>query len=136
MAAVAGSDLILMVLRWMHFFFGIVWIGHLYYFNFTQTPFFAETDAATKSGAIQKLVPRALWWFRWGAMGTMATGVIIYAKMGHDLGPVHDRVLRGARQEGSGEQGSLRGIPACRTRRGRAGCQSEMHNDHSARVPG
>jgi uncharacterized membrane protein len=65
------------ILRWMHFFFGIVWIGLLYYFNFVQGSFFAETDASTKSNAIQKLVPRALWWFRWGAMFTMASGVLI-----------------------------------------------------------
>lgn len=72
--ALFNSDGILFLLRWLHFFFGILWIGHLYYFNFTQGPFFAETDAATKSGAIQKLVPRALWWFRWGAMFTIVTG--------------------------------------------------------------
>ena len=63
--------------RFFHVFFGIIWIGLLYYFNFVQTPFFAETDAATKSGAIQKLVPRALWWFRWGAMYTWITGLAL-----------------------------------------------------------
>jgi uncharacterized membrane protein len=63
--------------RYLHVFFGIIWIGHLYYFNFVQTPFFAETDANTKSGAIQKLVPRALWWFRWGAMFTFITGLLL-----------------------------------------------------------
>ena len=64
----------LFLLRWFHIFFGVIWIGHLYYFNFVQGSFFAETDASTKSNAIQKLVPRALWWFRWGAMWTMVTG--------------------------------------------------------------
>jgi uncharacterized membrane protein len=73
----------LYLLRWLHYIFGIIWIGHLYYFNFTQGPFFAETDATTKSGAIQKLVPRALWWFRWGAMGTFVTGLIILMTKGH-----------------------------------------------------
>lgn len=66
---------VLFLLRWMHVFFGVVWIGHLYYFNFVQGAFFAETDANTKSNAIQKLVPRALWWFRWGAMWTLVTGL-------------------------------------------------------------
>lgn len=65
--------------RYLHVFFGIIWIGHLYYFNFVQTPFFAETDNNTKSGAIQKLVPRALWWFRWGAMFTFITGLLLMA---------------------------------------------------------
>src|SRR6266446_3350035 len=67
-------ELTYIVLRWLHFLFGITWIGLLYYFNFVQTPFFAETEAPVRSGAIQKLVPRALWWFRWGAMGTVIFG--------------------------------------------------------------
>src|SRR5258708_23277939 len=69
-------DAFLMLLRWLHFLFGITWIGLLYYFNLVQTPFFGETDPAVRSGAIQKLVPRALWWFRWGAMGTVIFGLL------------------------------------------------------------
>lgn len=71
-------ELWLFLLRWIHFLAGITWIGLLYYFNFVQTPFFAETDPAVRSGAIQKLVPRALWWFRWGAMVTFLAGLLIY----------------------------------------------------------
>ena len=71
------GNLGLMILRWLHFLFGITWIGLLYYFNFVQGPLFAETDANTKSAATQKLVPRALWWFRWGAMGTFVVGLLI-----------------------------------------------------------
>jgi len=67
---------VLMLLRWLHFLFGITWIGLLYYFNLVQTPFFGETEPAVRSGAIQKLVPRALWWFRWGAMGTVIFGLL------------------------------------------------------------
>jgi uncharacterized membrane protein len=81
--ALFSLDGLLFLLRWLHFFFGIIWIGHLYYFNFTQGPFFNETDAATKSNAIQKLVPRALWWFRWGAMYTLVTGLLILMIRGH-----------------------------------------------------
>jgi uncharacterized membrane protein len=73
----------LFVLRWLHLFFGVTWIGHLYYFNFVQGAFFNETDAATKSNAIQKLVPRALWWFRWGAMWTFVTGFLYLMAYGH-----------------------------------------------------
>jgi len=65
-------------LRWIHFLAGITWIGILYYFNFVQTPFFAETEAPVRTGAIIKLVPRALWWFRWGAMFTFLAGILIY----------------------------------------------------------
>ena len=68
----------LFMLRWLHFLAGITWIGILYYFNFVQTPFFAETEATVRTGAIQKLVPRALWWFRWGAMFTFLAGIAIY----------------------------------------------------------
>lgn len=66
-------------LRWFHYFFGITWIGLLFYFNFVQTPFMGEatTDAATKSGLTRGLVPRALWWFRWAAMFTFLTGLTI-----------------------------------------------------------
>jgi uncharacterized membrane protein len=65
------------ILRWIHFMAGITWIGLLYYFNFVQVPFFAETEAPVRTGAIIKLVPRALWWFRWGAMFTFLSGAII-----------------------------------------------------------
>ncbi len=73
----AGAEFLL---RWLHFLAGITWIGLLYYFNFVQGPFFAEADAATKSNATQKLVPRALWWFRWSAMLTFLSGATIIAK--------------------------------------------------------
>ena len=68
---------LLFLLRWIHFLSGVVWIGLLYYFNFVQVPFFAETDPAVRSGAIQKLVPRALLWFRMGAAMTMLSGILI-----------------------------------------------------------
>lgn len=71
-----------MLLRWGHFMAGITWIGLLYYFNFVQTEYFKEADPASKSDAIQKLVPKALWWFRWGAMFTLVTGLGIFALRG------------------------------------------------------
>lgn len=72
-------------LRWMHYFFGVTWIGLLYYFNFVQTPFMGEatTDAPTKSSLIRGLVPRALAWFRWAAMFTFLTGLTILMIRGH-----------------------------------------------------
>jgi uncharacterized membrane protein len=75
--ALASSEGWLFLLRWIHFFSGVTWIGLLYYFNFVQTPFFAETEAPVRSGAIQKLVPRALWWFRYGALFTFLSGALI-----------------------------------------------------------
>jgi len=85
--AILSMDGVLFLLRWMHFLFGVTWIGLLYYFNFVQGPFFAETDASTKSGAIQKLVPRALLWFRWSALWTVVTGLLILSIRGHMAGP-------------------------------------------------
>ncbi len=63
--------------RWGHVLAGITWIGLLYYFNFVQTEYFKEAEDAHRSGAIQKLVPRALWWFRWGAMLTFLSGLVL-----------------------------------------------------------
>ncbi len=75
------------VLRWIHFLAGITWIGVLYYFNFIQTPFFgSELGGSAKSAMTRGLVPNALWWFRWGAMFTFATGwLIVGMKLGQPL---------------------------------------------------
>lgn len=63
------------LLKYLHIFFGMLWIGHLYYFNFTQGAAMAQIDAPGKSQVQQKLLPIALWWFRWGAMWTFVTGL-------------------------------------------------------------
>ena len=63
--------------RFGHMLFGVTWIGLLYYFNFVQTEYFKEAEPAARVDAFSKLAPRALWWFRWGAMGTFLTGVIL-----------------------------------------------------------
>ena len=63
--------------RWLHVIFGITWIGLLYYFNFIQGEYFKEAEAGAKADATKKLAPRALWWFRWGAMFTFITGVLL-----------------------------------------------------------
>lgn len=74
--------LVSFLFRFIHFFAGIVWIGILYYFNFVQTEYFKETDAAAKSSAISKLVPRALWWFRYGALFTFLSGLALAGYLG------------------------------------------------------
>jgi len=68
--------------RFIHFFAGVTWIGILYYFNFVQTEFFKETEASVKSAAISKLVPRALWWFRYGALVTFLSGLALAGFLG------------------------------------------------------
>lgn len=79
--------------RYVHVLAGIAWIGLLYYFNFVQTEYFKEADPAARTDAFIKLVPRALWWFRWAAMLTFLTGVIMLGSRG--LGISYD-ILVGA----------------------------------------
>ena len=78
------EELVNMLFRWGHILVGVTWIGLLYYFNFVQGEWFKETDASAKTAAIQKLVPRALWWFRWGAMFTFLAGGLTLLTKGMD----------------------------------------------------
>jgi uncharacterized membrane protein len=63
--------------RWGHILFGVAWIGLLYYFNFVQTEYVKEADDSAKADVMKKLAPRALWWFRWAALFTFLTGLIL-----------------------------------------------------------
>jgi uncharacterized membrane protein len=63
--------------RYGHVLTGITWIGLLYFFNFVQTPAFAEMSAEGRSEAQRKITWRALWWFRWAALLTFLFGVSI-----------------------------------------------------------
>ena len=71
--------------KWLHFIVGITWIGLLYYFNFVQTEYFKEADPDARVDAFTKLAPRALWWFRWGAMFTLLTGLVMLGLRGAGL---------------------------------------------------
>lgn len=78
------------LVRWVHIVAGVVWIGLLYYFNFVQVPALAAA-AADKGGpggaGISKYVaPRALLWFRWGAVVTWVSGAAYLAHVGWFLG--------------------------------------------------
>lgn len=67
-----------LLMRWLHVISGITWIGHLYFFNFVNVPLQAVLDDTAKKAVNPKLLPRALWWFRWGAMITFLTGLALY----------------------------------------------------------
>lgn len=67
-----------LIFRWLHVIAGIVWIGHLYFFNFVNVPFQGAIDDATKKAVNAKLMLRALWWFRWGAMTTFLAGLVLF----------------------------------------------------------
>jgi len=73
--ALLQGNALAFLFRWIHLLAGVAWIGLLWYFNFVQGEYFKEAEASSKSDAIRKLVPRALWWFRWGAMFTFISGV-------------------------------------------------------------
>ena len=65
------------IFRWLHVFFGIIWIGHLYFFNWVNGPLQAKLDGPTKKLVVPELMPRALYWFRWGAAYTWLTGFLL-----------------------------------------------------------
>lgn len=71
--------------RWGHGLFGITWIGLLYYFNFVQGEYFKEASQQALPDVKAKLATRALWWFRWGAMMTFITGVVLLGVLGATL---------------------------------------------------
>ena len=70
-------DGVTFIFRWLHIFVGILWIGHLYFFNFVNAQMTAKLDGATKAKVVPELMPRALYWFRWGAAWTWITGVVL-----------------------------------------------------------
>lgn len=63
--------------RWMHVVAGITWIGHLYFFNFVNSQVIPALDAETKRKVVPELLPRALYWFRWAALWTWVTGLML-----------------------------------------------------------
>ncbi len=70
-------DLLDVLFRALHILFGIAWIGLLYYFNFVQTEYFKVSEPSAKSDVVQKLVPNALWYFRYAALFTFLTGLYL-----------------------------------------------------------
>jgi uncharacterized membrane protein len=75
--ALLQGNALAFLFRWIHLLAGVAWIGLLWYFNFVQGEYFKEAEAAAKSNAIRKLVPRALWWFRWAALLTFLSGLAL-----------------------------------------------------------
>lgn len=66
-----------LIFRWAHVVAGIMWIGHLWFFNWVNGPFQGKIDAATKKTVNPELLPRALYWFRWGAAWTWIFGFLL-----------------------------------------------------------
>jgi len=70
-----GEQAALIVLRWIHLMAGITWLGLLYFFNLVNAPFLRELDAKQRNIVVPKLMPRALWWFRWSSVVTVLVGI-------------------------------------------------------------
>ena len=74
------------IFRWLHILSGVMWIGHLWYFNFTQAPTVPKIPMELRPAVTRFILPEALFWFRWGAMATIVTGLIL-GHMSGWLGP-------------------------------------------------
>src|ERR1035438_7944234 len=70
-----GAQTALIVLRWIHLVAGITWVGLLYFFVLVNVPFLGELDAKSRSIVVPRLMPRALWWFRWSSVVTVLVGI-------------------------------------------------------------
>src|SRR5580704_4342559 len=65
----------MIVLRSIHLVAGIMWVGLLYFFNLVNIPFLQELDPKSRGIVVPKLMPRALWWFRWSSVVTVLVGI-------------------------------------------------------------
>ena len=73
------------LIRWLHVLSGVMWIGLLWYFNFVQIPNMPKIPDEQKPAIGKVIAPAALWWFRWGAMATIVTGLILATLNGYVL---------------------------------------------------
>ncbi len=71
------------VLRWLHVMSGVMWIGLLWYFNFVQMPSMAKIPDEQKPAIGKVIAPAALFWFRWAALATLVTGVLVGGMNGY-----------------------------------------------------
>ncbi len=78
-----AGQTVLILLRWIHFVAGILWLGLLYFFMLVNTPFLQELNPEQRGTVVPKLMPRALWWFRWSSVVTVVAGL---AYWGHIVG--------------------------------------------------
>ena len=74
--------------RWLHVISGVMWIGLLWYFNFVQIPNMPNIPDEQKPAIGKVIAPSALWWFRWGAMATIVTGLILAWMNGYLVGAI------------------------------------------------
>jgi uncharacterized membrane protein len=71
------------LMRWLHVISGVMWIGLLWYFNFVQIPSMPKIPDEQKPAVSKVIAPTALFWFRWAALSTVVTGLLLAALMGY-----------------------------------------------------
>jgi uncharacterized membrane protein len=69
-------------MRWLHVLSGVMWIGLLWYFNFVQTPSMPKIPDEQKPAIGKVIAPTALFWFRWSALSTVVTGLLLATMQG------------------------------------------------------
>ena len=72
-----AETLVMFLLRWLHVICGVMWIGLLWYFNFVSTPTMPSIPTELRPALGKYITPAALFWFRWGAMGTIVFGILL-----------------------------------------------------------
>jgi len=78
-----GADWIAFMWRWLHVLSAVMWIGILWYFNFVQIPNMSKIPDEQKPAIGKVIAPAALWWFRWAAMATIVTGLLLALGSGY-----------------------------------------------------
>ena len=91
------------ILRYLHVLSGIMWIGLLWYFNFVQIPNMPSIPDEQKPAISKVIAPAALWWFRWGAMATIVTGILL----AHMNGYLVDAITLGMLSDGAAKDTAI-----------------------------
>jgi uncharacterized membrane protein len=86
-------------MRWLHVLCGVMWIGLLWYFNFVQIPNMPNIPDDQKPAIGKVIAPAALFWFRWGAMGTLITGLLLAWMNGYIVGAITLGIVEGGAKE-------------------------------------
>lgn len=97
-----GNAYMTFFFRWLHVLCGVMWIGLLWYFNFVQIPNMPNIPDEQKPAIGKVIAPAALFWFRWGAMGTIVTGLVL----AHLQGYLMDAIMLGS-QSGAARDMSI-----------------------------
>ena len=90
----SGFEFVAFLFRWLHVLSGVMWIGLLWYFNFVQIPNMPNIPDEQKPAIGKVIAPAALFWFRWGAMATIVTGLILAMLNGYLIDAIARGLLR------------------------------------------